>query len=87
MSFRKLPGVCLPEEKQGLIRYTCLDWRAQPVWVQEKIRYICEQVAGAYQHALFEVMTTNRSITAIAMEHAISESLLYAMRKSFYERW
>lgn len=87
MAFKKLRGVDLPEEKQGLIRYTCLDWRSQPVWVQEKIRYICEQAAGAYQHALFEVMTTNRSITAIAMEHAISESMLYTMRKSFYERW
>ena len=64
MAFKKLRGVDLPEEKQGLIRYTCLDWRSQPVWVQEKIRYICEQVAGAYQHALFEVMTTSRSITS-----------------------
>ena len=87
MRFKKLRGIDLPEEQQGLIRYTCLNWRTQPVWVQEKIRYICEQCAGAYQHALFEVMTTNRSITAIAMEHALSESLLYAMRKRFYESW
>lgn len=87
MGFKKLRGIDLPEEQQGLIRYTCLNWRTQPVWVQEKIRYICEQCAGAYQHALFEVMTTNRSITAIAMEHALSESLLYAMRKRFYESW
>ena len=87
MGFKKLRGIDLPEEQQGLIRYTCLNWRTQPVWVQEKIRYICEQCAGAYQHALFEVMTTNRSITAIAMEHALSESLLYAMRKRVYESW
>ena len=87
MGFKKMRGIDLPEEQQGLIRYTCLNWRTQPVWVQEKIRYICEQCAGAYQHALFEVMTTNRSITAIAMEHALSESLLYAMRKRFYESW
>ena len=87
MGFKKLRGIALPEEQQGLLRYTCLNWRTQPVWVQEKIRYICEQCAGAYQHALFEVMTTNRSITAIAMEHALSESLLYAMRKRFYESW
>ena len=87
MGFKKMRGIDLPEEQQGLIRYTCLNWRTQPVWVQEKIRYICEQCAGAYHHALFEVMTTNRSITAIAMEHALSESLLYAMRKRFYESW
>lgn len=87
MGFKKLRGIDLPEEQQGLIRYTCLNWRTQPVWVQEKIRYICEQCAGAYQHALFEVMTTNSSITAIAMEHALSESMLYAMRKRFYESW
>lgn len=87
MGFKKLRGIDLPEEQQGLIRYTCLNWRTQPVWVQEKIRYICEQCAGAYQHALFEVMTTNRSITAIAIEHALSESMLYAMRKRFYESW
>lgn len=87
MGFKKLRGIDLPEEQQGLIRYTCLNWRTQPVWVQEKIRYICEQCAGAYQHTLFEVMTTTRSIAAIAMEHALSESMLYAMRKKFYENW
>ena len=38
MGFKKLRGVSLPEEKQGLIRYTCLTWDEQPQYVQKKIR-------------------------------------------------
>ena len=87
MSFRKLRGVRLPEEKQGLIRYTCLNYGVQPKWVKEKIQRLCRVCGGEYFHALFEVMTTRRSITEIAMDHAVSESVIYKCRKAFYEKW
>lgn len=87
MSFRKLRGVRLSEEKQGLIRYTCLNYASRPKWEQEKIRHLCEEHGGQYSCALFEVMTTQRSITAIAEAHAVSESVLYERRKAFYEGW
>lgn len=87
MSFRKLRGVRLSEEKQGLVRYTCLNYASRPKWEQEKIRRLCDEHGGPFSHALFEVMTTQRSITAIAGEHAVSESVLYERRKALYESW
>ncbi len=87
MGFKKLRGVNLPEEQQGLIRYTCLTWDEQPQYVQKKIRRLCEQCGGAESAALWEVMCTKRSITAIAQARFTSESALYRMRKRFYESW
>lgn len=87
MSFRRLRGVRLSEEKQGLIRYTCLNYASRPKWEQEKIQRLCEEHGGQYSCALFEVMTTQKSITAIAEAHAVSESVLYRARKAFYESW
>ena len=87
MGFKKLRGVSLPEEKQGLIRYTCLTWDEQSQYVQKKIQRLCEQCGGAESDALWEVMCTKRSITAIAQARFTSESALYRMRKRFYESW
>lgn len=87
MSFRKLRGVRLPEEQQGLIRYTCLTWRSQPKSVQKKIRRLCEECGGAYHAALWDVMCSRQSVTAIALAHTVSESTLYRLRKEFYESW
>ncbi len=87
MSFRKLRGVDLPEEKQGLVRYICLNCDSQPKRIQEKIQRLCDDAGGAYSAALREVMCSRKSITAIAGEYYVSESKLYAMRKVFYENW
>lgn len=87
MSFRKLRGVDLPEEKQGLVRYVCLNCDSQPKRIQEKIQRLCDDAGGAYSAALREVMCSRKSIAAISMEHHVSESSLYRMRKEFYEKW
>ena len=87
MSFRKLRGVRLSEEKQGLIRYTCLNYASRPKWEQEKIRHLCDVHGGQYSRALFEIMTTQRSVAAVARDYAVSESVLYERRKAFYEGW
>lgn len=87
MGFKKLRGVRLPEEKQGLIRYTCLNYAAADRRTREKIERLCQKCGGEYERALFDVVTTRRSITAIAMEHYVSETLLYRMRRDFYENW
>ena len=87
MGFKKLRGVHLPEEKQGLIRYSCLTYKDQPKHIQNKIQRLCREVGGAYQAALREVMCSKNSITSIAMAHHVSESVLYELRRRFYERW
>ena len=87
MGFKKLRGVHLPEEKQGLIRYSCLTYKEQPKHIQNKIQRLCREVGGAYQAALWEVMCSKSSITSIAMAHHISETVLYDLRRRFYEAW
>ena len=87
MSFRKLQGVRLPEEKQGLVRYTCLTSREQPKWVREKIDRLCRTCGGEHEEALREVMCSRGGVTEIALRHHVSESVLYERRKAFYEAW
>lgn len=87
MGFKKLRGIRLPEEKQGLIRYTCLTAEEQPKWIREKIQRLCKQCGGAYSDALSDVMCTKDSITEISMRHSVSPELLYRLRKRFYETW
>lgn len=87
MGFKKLKGVKLPEEKQGLIRYTCLTYDSQPEQVKRKIDKLCRECGGANCAALREVMCSRSSITAISLRHFVGESTLYRMRKDFYESW
>lgn len=87
MGFKKLSGVPLSEERQGLIRYTCLTYNEQPPRVQRKIQRLCASCAGVYSAALFDVMCTKKSITAIALQYFVSEEQLYRFRRAFYKAW
>ena len=87
MSFKKIRSVSLPEEKQGLIRYTCLTYRDQPEYMQKKIRRLCQECGGQYGAALWEIMCTRESVVSISMRHNVSESSLYRMRAEFYKEW
>lgn len=87
MGFKKLKGVPLPEEEQGLIRYTCLTWQNQPARTRRKIQRLCVKCGGAYRAALWEVMCTTGSVREIAGKHYVSERTLYDARKKFYEAW
>ena len=84
---KKLRGIPLPEEKQGLVRYTCLCYRDMPKHTQEKIQRLCRDAGGAYSAALWEVMCTRETVTAIALRHHVSEMTLYRARKVFFLRW
>lgn len=87
MGFKKLRGVNLPEEKQGLIRYTCLTYKDQPSHTQKKIRRLCQEAGGPYSAAVWEIMCTKETVLSISQRHHVSESELYRMRKDFYENW
>ena len=77
----------MPEEKQGLIRYTCLTYDEQPQRVQRKIDRILQDAGGEYAEALRLVMLTRRSITEIALHCHVSEETLYRLRRRFYLCW
>lgn len=87
MSFRKMKGVKVPYNRQGLIYFTCRDYKRQPGWMQEKIQRLCESAGGEYAPALFELVTRDASVTKIALKYHCDESAIYRVRRKFYESW
>ena len=86
--FKKRRGIHIPYEKQGLIHFTCVNYRDLPDDVIRKITRLCDEVGKEHALALFEVMTNkDKSIRSLALEYHISESQLYLYRKRFYEAW
>ena len=86
--FRKRRGIKLPYNKQGLIYFTCMNIKSLPEAEQKRIADLCREVAGEHAEALYTLVTDDtKNIYAVAMQHYVSESLLYLYRKRFYERW
>lgn len=70
-----------------LIRAICLNYSERPAHEKEKIQRLCISCGGAHSAALFEAMTSEKSIKCIAQKYYISDSLLYTLRVVFYESW
>lgn len=88
MSFRPIRGVMLPEREQGLICFTCLNYDQISPAEQRKIRRLCRECGGAYEKALFELLTVDGvSVPAIMEKYGISCAELYTLRRRFYVRW
>lgn len=86
--FKKRRGIKLSYNKQGLIYFTCMNYKDMPDDVLKKIKRLCDEVGEEHARVLFEVMTnSNKSIRALALEYHISEMSLYRYRKKFYEAW
>ena len=86
--FKKRRGIHIPYEQQGLIYFTCVNYKDMPDETQDKIHRLCQEVGKEYADVLYKVVTdTKRSIRSLAMEYHISETQLYHYRKKFYENW
>jgi len=85
--FRSKRGINLTHDKQGLIYFICLDYKEQPYKVQTKILNLCLEIAAEDYQALFDVLTTHKSIIEISLEYFIAEKKIYNLRKQFYEKW
>lgn len=85
--FKKLKGIKLTYEVQGLIFFTCRTLDKQSIARQNKIKELCMNIAGADAKALLEVLTTDTSILRISEKHFVPEKKLYQLRKSFYEEF
>ena len=87
-TFKKMRGIKLTYNEQGLVYFTCLNMKRLSQDTQNRILNLCTEIGGAeYYQALFAVLTTEESIRSIALSHCVSESQLYKLRKRFYERW
>lgn len=54
---------------------------------RQRIRRTCAAVADRYADALFAFLTTDRTAVSVGLEHYVSESTLYRLRKAFYEAY
>lgn len=88
--FRKLRGVRLPYNVQGLIYFTCATYRQQDQKTKAKIRELCNSVGGEYAGALFDVLTKagQYSVELDCMEHYTSAwKLSTVCGEDFIESW
>ena len=85
--FKMKRGINVSYPLQGYIHFTCLTYSIQPEETQDKIRTLCKEVANDYYEPLFEMITTEKTVTEISMNHYISPTYLYVLRKRFYEKW
>ena len=88
-SFRKMRGCKKPEREQGLIYYTCLDYRNQPKHIQQKIDRLCLVAGRQYAAALKELLTRGDRVTCerVAMDHCCSANTLWAAKRRFFNLW
>lgn len=86
--FKKRKGINVPYNKQGLIYFTCVNFKDMPEDVQNRVKMLCDDIGKEYAEVLFKVVTDgNKSIRSLSMEYHISETQLYYYRKLFYEAW
>lgn len=85
MGFKKVRSVRLSYAKQGVIYFTCLNYRNLDRNEQEYIKQLCKDIAGGDYRALMDVMTKGVSVRRAAADAYISEKKLYRWRKEFYE--
>ena len=87
---KKIKSLKMSYAKQQSIYRTCRNYYKQNDAVQKKIRLLVREAAKDEPEdclALFAVLTTERSIRSIALDHFMSERKLYDLRKKFYESW
>lgn len=88
--FRKMHGVKVSHDRQGLLFFTCRNYNDLPEETRSRIDALCDSISGgerAYRAALFDMLTTRDSVVSISMKHAVSQSTLYKLRRRFYEAW
>lgn len=85
--FKKIRSLKIPYNKQGLIYFTCLDYINQSEETQQKILNLCFEVGKDSYQALFDTVTTNKSIPKISMEYFMCERTVYYLREKFYNAW
>lgn len=95
--FKKKRAIKIPYVKQGLIYFTCLDVKDQPMRVQNKILNLCVEVAGEDYKALYELLTNERAnCVSVSLKYNPDnikgsqewyQQVLGRYRKNFYEKY
>ena len=85
MYFKKKRSIELSYERQGLIYFLCVNYNKLSAELQRHIHNICLEVGAEYYAALFELVTTTASVTAISSKHYTSPETMYRLLRKFYK--
>ena len=88
MGFAYSRGYKMSYKEQGLIYFTCQNYRTAAPAVKRMIDELCAAVGGEdYAAALHRMVTTDATLTKISMEYYVSVRTLYRLRQVFYAAW
>lgn len=76
----------LSEDEQSLIYWKCRNYYRISEQERRIIDAAVTECAAGSKRALFEILTTGKSLMAVAMRHNISESALLERCGKFYRR-
>ena len=84
--FRFKRAIKVPYVRQGYIYFKSLRYQNLPAREQERIRHLCDKVAGYNGQALLEHVTTGELVRTVCQRHYIaSPTTLYRALKRYYE--
>lgn len=75
-------------EKQGMIYFTLQNICEQPSETRNKVKALCDKIAGVDSKALYTFLTSNfDTAQSVSLKYYIAERKLYQFRKEFYMEW
>lgn len=90
MKFKKIRGLKLTYEQQGLIFFALANYKHQPTAQKKRIdELICEVCKGdpAYIGAMRAWLLEGRPFEAVSREWFVNAPTLGKLRKKLYEKW
>lgn len=86
--FKQKRGIRLSYIQQGIVYFTCLNYKNEPADVRSGIIKLCREVAGEDYRALFDILTKDYVIIeGVARKNYITARRLCRYKEIFYERF
>ena len=87
MAFKKKRGMTIDYAGQGIVYFTCANYKHLPTKYRRKIDDVINCVGGFDCEALrVLVLDARQSIVSVSMEYCINERRLNNLRNLFYEK-
>lgn len=87
MGFKKKRGMSIDYAGQGLVYFTCANYKHLPIKYRRKIDDAINDVGGFDSEALRSlVLDVRQSVLSVSMGYCISEAKLIKLRQNFYKR-
>lgn len=90
MKFKKIRGIKLSYEKQGMIFFAMANYKSQGAAQRKRIDDLIEEVCRgdpAYVGALRAWLLEGKPFEAVARDFFVNPSTMGRLRKKLYENW